>query len=325
MTEPDDALETLRRARPELPDELASSHAPAAQALLEEILSMDTMHPSGVLDAIPGSRGGGRHPRRLALFGVAATLLTTAAIATVVTLDSGTQVEAAAQVRAALAETSAVMDGTGRAEVEYRFHEDDGDVGHRSSSVVHFSGDDYAVGSSPDEPGDEMRVVDGEIYTSNPSEGAPEWVHDTHPSTPDLTFNLDPRTLVERLRVRGDFEVIGDEDVDGVRTTRLQAMRPEAIPGETAAFFIPGAFSEGGVDVEVTVTSLDLWVDEDNLVRRLELSVSDRIVSAPPEFGELTESERLSAWSFSMRFYDFGAPITIEAPAEYVELPASEG
>ena len=56
MTE-HDVIDTLRRHRPEdLPDEVVSPHAPAAEALLEEILSMQTIESRG---------DGGRRPRRL--------------------------------------------------------------------------------------------------------------------------------------------------------------------------------------------------------------------------------------------------------------------
>ena len=59
MAEQPNVLETLRRARPDIPSELVSPHDPVAQALIEEILSMpDTPARRGG----PGARDAGPLP-----------------------------------------------------------------------------------------------------------------------------------------------------------------------------------------------------------------------------------------------------------------------
>ena len=81
MTEPDDVIDILRRAKPEdLPDELVSPHAPAAQALLEEILSMQTIQAP----APPRSRPRPRAARGLVAAAAAVALVAGAAVAVVV-------------------------------------------------------------------------------------------------------------------------------------------------------------------------------------------------------------------------------------------------
>ena len=74
MTEPDDVLDILRRARPDdLADELASPQSRTAQALLEEILSVQTTTTPGTRKDVAVIRrpvGGSR--RRRALVGAAA-------------------------------------------------------------------------------------------------------------------------------------------------------------------------------------------------------------------------------------------------------------
>src|SRR5918995_3857988 len=74
MTEPDDVLDILRRARPDdLADELASPQSRTAQALLEEILSVQTTRTPGTRKDVAVIRrpvGGSRRGR--ALVGAAA-------------------------------------------------------------------------------------------------------------------------------------------------------------------------------------------------------------------------------------------------------------
>src|SRR5919108_2578189 len=105
MAERDELLDVLAQARPDLPDELVSPRAPAAQALLEEILSMDTVSSDTMShttsDAMsptsptPATEARPRRRRRLVLAGAAAAAVAAVAAATILTVDSGEQVEAA--------------------------------------------------------------------------------------------------------------------------------------------------------------------------------------------------------------------------------------
>jgi hypothetical protein len=73
------------------------------------------------------------------------------------------------------------------------------------------------------------------------------------------------RTLLETLSSAGNFEVVGNEDVDGFPTRRLRATAPEEA-------LDLGRLRQG---VEGTATSLDVWVDDDDLVRRLDFRIEE--------------------------------------------------
>jgi hypothetical protein len=94
-----DVLHVLRQARPEdLPDELASPHAPAAQAMLEEILSMPiTNAPDPVATATeppptlpPPTARQRRHPRLRLGLAAAAAAVVAVAVATAALQGDGT-------------------------------------------------------------------------------------------------------------------------------------------------------------------------------------------------------------------------------------------
>ena len=59
--------------------------------------------------------------------------------------------------------------------------------------------------------------------------------------------------------------------------------------------------------VEGTATSLEVWVDDDDLVRRLDFRIEE-----PWDVPG-------SSWSVSTRFYDLGEPVSVEAPANAPE------
>jgi hypothetical protein len=313
MSEHDELLALMRRARPVPPDGLVSPRTPAAQALVEEILSMDTVYaPRSTEDERDDDRDDDRTtPTPIALgpsrrrwslvAGVAAAALAAVATATVVSGDSDQPVEAMT-LDTAVVQTTEALRGSGRAELRY---DNQGPrLRETGSSRYEFSGDDYSVRFRHPEgtgPEFENRWIDGDlyIYGLDGSTGWDDlrWVRDADAAADSGSlFHVDPATLLAAL---GDvpFETVGDEDVDGVATRHLRATDPEEI--DAAAFAI-------GFNIRHdTVTALDVWVDGDDLVRRIELSTFD-------------PAEDWSS-SFSIRFSDFGAPITIEPPEHFVD------
>jgi hypothetical protein len=310
MSEPDELLALLRRARPVPPDGLVSPRTPAAQALVEEILSMDTAYAPRTTDderdedrPTPGPIAlGPSRLRRSLVAGVAAAALAAAATATVVSGDSDEPVEAMT-LDTAVVQTSEALRGSGRAELRYDNHGPG--LRETGSSRYEFSGDDYSVRFRHPEgtgPEFENRWIDGDlyIYGLNGSTGPDDlqWTRDADATADSGSlFHLDPATLLAAL---GDvpFETVGDEEVDGLGTRHLRATDPEEI--DAAAFAIGFNLRQD------TVTALEVWVDGDDLVRRIELSTFD-----PDED---------YASSFSIRFSDFGSPITIEPPEHYVVI-----
>lgn len=334
MTEHDDLMDVVRRARP---DDLASARTPAAQALLEEILSMpvtrtpDTRTPetrtpetrTPEVGNEPGVRARrSRHRRlQLALSGAAA-----AALAAVILLSGSGESSRAGAVETALARSSAMLDQSGRAEVTWRTEWDD-DMAQSGVDQWEFSGDDSSVTiqsvpyqaesglplpcgqeglpTCPPPPTEDPinRWVDGELYLylAGP-DGNFRWYHDYGASGDELVgFTTDPATLLDELHPGGGFEEVGKEDVDGVETTRLRATDPRQTP-------VPDI--RGLVDYLDAVTSLEVWVDDDGIVRRLDITIE----GSPPQ------STQEETHTTSIRFFDLGDPITIEAPTDSEEI-----
>src|SRR4029453_3268583 len=116
MAEPHDVMEILRRARPDIPDELVSPGDPAAQALLEEILAL----PAAALPDVAERAPGRLPPRRsrLAIGGAAAAaaLLAAALVAASVVVFAPTGPSEASPLAAAADRTAAALRPSGRAD-----------------------------------------------------------------------------------------------------------------------------------------------------------------------------------------------------------------
>lgn len=302
MTEAEDALDLMRRARPDdLADELTSPHGPPAQAMLGRILSA-RVAPTGDPAAGSAVGGAGRH-RRVAV-AVAAAAATVVLISGVLTMGSS-EPTAAATIDAAVARTEELIELSGRA--EWRTRTEIGGVSELTQ-YFEFSGDDVSASSDFDRT--MFRVVDGQGYEYRPVDpdanpdgytGPFQWWRipgNDDPATYDDgetgPLGLDPRTLMATLSSRGDFEVVGNEVVDGVLVRRLRAREPdEALE-----------LDDLRAGVEGTATSLEVWVDDDDLVRRIDFRIEE-----PWDIED-------ASWSVSIRLFDLGEPIVIEAPQD---------
>jgi hypothetical protein len=131
----------------------------------------------------------------------------------------------------------------------------------------------------------------------------------------------DPREALGYLRsISGDLTRLGTEDVRGVPTTHYfaavdwqkalaQAAKEAGQQGFLAQLQnMPGAVASVPVDV---------WVDADNLVRRMTMS----FVFPSPD-----QSQQAKA-SLEMELFDYGEPVTVEAPnaADVVDAFALRG
>lgn len=109
------------------------------------------------------------------------------------------------------------------------------------------------------------RVVDGQFYIYTPGpDDVTRWYHDAGQDNDNSLTFPDPRTLYPDISAAADFEVVGTTTLDGVTVTHLHAQDPQAINGAAVAGFTTGK-----------VTAFDMWVDQNNVVRRLSLSSSD--------------------------------------------------
>jgi hypothetical protein len=324
MTE-HDVIDTLRRHRPEdLPDEVVSPHAPAAEALLEEILSMQTIDPVDTAAAVSDDSDvpGAQHRRRSRRVVTAAAAAAAVVAASVVLRPADPS--AASTVDAAIAQSLESLDVSGRAEVAMHevYVDEQGNQKWVQDSVDtwEYSGDDssvtgtFRINGVDAIPGDVdpiNRRVDGEFYCyCLTSDGAFRWYHDPGLRGNDDALRANPATLLDQLRPAGDFEPVGTGLVDGAETIRFRASRP----ADTPADVLRESWGQLG-----EVTDLEVWVDEDGLVRRVDIAFSDDEPPRPPD------TVNVSSATISVRFFDVGEPMTIEAPTDPIELSGEGG
>jgi len=322
MTEHYDVIDLLRRAMPEdPPDELVSPHAPAAQALFEEILQMQTIHPlessaDVAAETPPSADPRPRHRAAGRRVGVAAAVAAVAGAAAAFAVVAPSEPSAATVVEQALTTTG--LERSGRADVTWDIPEIDPNDPNIIASPTgeetwEFSGDDvklimHDLLAAQGFPGDVINMqVDGETYSYVPDQrtGGPfEWVHD-RPVTPGgEMFGINPATLLDELRPEGDFDDLGAEPVDGIITRHFRATHPEDLPTDAIRDWVQNRGD---------VTALDIWVDHDDLVRRLDIGFAG---GDPDEAGP--NETPVSASTASIRFYDFGQ-VTLEPPPVNVE------
>jgi hypothetical protein len=225
-----------------------------------------------------------------------------------------TEPSAAEVVRRAAAASESALE-SGRAELRVNVD------GSESTYDYRFAGDDVGVVVSlrdGEAPG-ERRLVDGRLYWHVGDDPSTPWFHYNGETVGGENMTSDPRTMLTGLAPRAGFELAGDDTLDGVEVRRLRATTPEAVDGTELA--LGEASPTNG-----TLTGLDIWVDDDDVVRRIDLEITvtldgfevealgDPVVLVPTE---RTGTELITA---SVRFRDIGVPNVIEVPPNVQEL-----
>ncbi len=325
----DDDLAALARARPEPPAALVSVESPAATALLDRIVRGETR---GAL-----SHSGGRRVRLSAAAAAVAVVVVVVVVAGGLAGHERNSRPAppaelkltAAEVQRIGAVSATALGGSGRAEVT--FHVDAGRQSEqRGSARLAFAGDDLDMllrfEGQQGRPGFEAanRTVDGRFYLLDGPPGAKRWVRDDNAGDPrgsDL-FSLDPRTLIGAVQPGGGFVVVGIDEADDLRLRHLRGTRLDRLPELN--------LSLGPVD-PASVKTLDVWADDAGVVRRLDLTTASsethpagtlkKVVGPDGKMkveleggtGTVTTEHRAT---YSVRFFDIGAPVEISAPAD---------
>ena len=131
-------------------------------------------------------------------------------------------------------------------------------------------------------------------------------------------FTAAPGDFLALLRgVDDDAEIVGTEEIDGVPTTHIRGSLSvlEAISAapesERAAVeeALAGIDPSEMVDMAIEIFDIDVWIGEDDLVRRMILSVDD--LAAFDQTGETPEGAYMT---LVFEFSDYGGDIAIEAP-----------
>lgn len=202
-----------------------------------------------------------------------------------------------------------------------------------------------AEGEDPSGPQLTVRIVDGQTYAGFPGAFTAQFpdlqmFRDFQGETAWLTVNPElaedfalacPSPLaqlgaasatcdsVADLRDIADTAeeatVVGDEEVRGVSTTRLQfivpiADLPAAGAGEDGLDGDLGGMFEGNV-------SVDVWIDDDMLLRKLVVDLSSIFGGFAEAFGVEDDAADIATytWQHVIEYYEFDDSISIEAPA----------
>lgn len=128
----------------------------------------------------------------------------------------------------------------------------------------------------------------------------------------------DPREILDALRsVAGSIEPVGREDVRGVATSHYVAMLDptklaEAAAKQGASADLVSKFTNSFAQLGLGLLPLHVWIDDQQLVRKLELEVKP---------GDSSAAAGMEV-SIGLELFDYGAPISISAPptAETVDV-----
>ncbi|MEY2468195.1 MAG: hypothetical protein QOF21_893 [Actinomycetota bacterium] len=322
MSERDELLDRLAAARPVIDSDLLEPN----HNLLEEILMTDVKKRRRIVTPV----------RLSAIAAVAATLV---GVALVLPTDSkpGITVRTPPNMQRIAESTSAAL-SSGRAHLSYT--SDNGHFIHDSGAfTIEFSGENRSSVGTID-PGEERsdafevanKVVDGRFYLRDGAPGQQHWIEDTneHITGSDI-FSVDPRSLVTGAAQDAAFEDVGTATVDGVATHHLKATRLDKVPTVNLGL---GPIA----DDQTKITKFDVWVDSDNVVRRLDVATSRTETIYPLARTQIStdangnvhksldqsnlgpSEERTTVSDYSVVFTDIGAPIEIVAPANATKV-----
>ena len=361
--EHDDQLDRLRAARPHVDATATSPEHPAAQALLHDIVASKATPVIETRSSAPRARATYRRPSRIAAMVAGVTVVAVGAGFVTTRGGSGdtpgTPIAASAtttapavrlvNIRTVAARSNAALGATGRAEITFS----GGDGVQSGTTDLSFAGGNVAMtihfAGAQGEPGFDTtnKTVDGEFYLYTPGpDNVTRWYHDTN-SSGSSVFDSDPRTLLASLVPQAGFVEVGNGTVDNVAVTHLRATTLGTLPALN--------LSLGPVDAH-SAKSLDLWVDGNDVVRRLDLVTEEKVQEIDASVAPLLEKHtdgtitihskdghdtqtvqgrdltdalkdlphvtRTFDSNYSVRFFDIGAPIIINAPAGAVDIAA---
>ena len=200
----------------------------------------------------------------------------------------------------------------------------------KGGGVTDFSGAASSLTIGTPGMGDlEMRQVGETVYVKLPDEFASQ----TSGSKPWVRVDLDalygqqyggapvqggasgdPTRQLEYLRgVSDSVEKIGEEEVRGVPTTHYEAIVDlnREVAGQDAG--VKEANQELVKRLGTSKLPVEVWVDEENRVRRYALDVSVPMPESAASQGASQGDDRLRT-RMVIEYYDFGTPVDVQAP-----------
>lgn len=177
------------------------------------------------------------------------------------------------------------------------------------SLQIEDQGDDFF---GEEVPFNEARLVDDVAYID--ADG--EWFAvDTDGLLGDMVSDfLDPRAALAKVQELTETTEVGSATVDGVATTHYQSV---VDLGDEESLVSSGWLPLEAMDVDTDgELTIDLFVDGDGVLRQLDLSGDVQDTSGSGESG---------TFDIATRFYDFGADIQVEAPADVEVIDPLQG
>ena len=302
----DQLLEELRQANPVRIEILPSSWDQQPTQKLEEIIMASTSPPESQPAPEAGSPSGG--PRRRRLIGsVAAAAVAIAAITVgVFALDTGTAPNATAQVHTAAETTeSGSLSWDTTVAVGLDDFEDPlefsiaGTVSDGNSEIRWGTLSDMASLGLPDLDPVTVVIVGDQGYLSL-AEGS--WEGPRPAAEFQLLSGLTADAMIDGIQQLTDFTRVGNEEVDGQEWTRYQT---ESVPDNAIrstlmlTFGYSQMLSGASPGSEVESPQLDIWIDGENLIRRVSFTV---------------EMGGANSFAVTTDFHGFGEPVDITAP-----------
>lgn len=303
----DDLLTELRRADPVNVDALAAATDAEPARSLEMILEDTEAAPGPVRVLRSPSLFGGPARRRWMSAAAAAVVIALVAAATIVVYDTGTGRDATAAVHQAVEATIGVSDSaTSQTTVSFDF--DDSAAPWELAIETTFSDGDVEYRVTPGPAVADMGIpqmdsyaeviVDGQAYRSaaqGPWDGPIPVASATGGPGSAIQSNLTFGVAIDDLGDLYDFVDVGEEELDGIATSHY---RTHTTPtGAGAGFLMSFGMFMMMTGQEPTMTDrepteqldsiqLDVWVDTDDLIRRMSYSA---VIGGTGSFSVVTE------------------------------------
>ena len=146
--------------------------------------------------------------------------------------------------------------------------------------------------------------VGNEVWVYDPMQR--NWAKGTVNIT-DQIQQLDPLKTVGLLRVASQsLKSLGEENINGVKTTRLQAVLD---PTRARELIIRGN-PNLGANLEKIEGTIDLWVTDDNLLNQIRPDLAFTLIDP----AQANSPRTRLVTDFILKFSNYDAPVTIEAP-----------
>ncbi len=118
---------------------------------------------------------------------------------------------------------------------------------------------------------------------------------------------IEETAVADLLAAADDVTDLGTETLSDVTVTHLRASLERTTLAEVAENH-PGSIADLDLDAGGPAAVFDTWIDDDGLTHRLTLTVDEPFAG-------------IADYAFEIDLFDFGAPLDISAPAEYIETP----